>query len=660
MDQGKKLNLNKYAFLDYLKGDIFAWLNCNENYQTAAKEDSQLRELTPWRYKDEEDVYTNQDHESEDTERYGLDLSKELPDQIKAGLRVGEFSEIWAKVNYPDYKFITIDKQTNLENIEYTKDALRNEKVVIFEATFTYNDFVTRTDILVKDGDKVKIIEVKGSSSPKLVYGYDLFFQKEIIERSNPEYTGWEYTLLLLNKEYIHSSDFSDEETAEGVFVNIDYIANGGLGSRKFKHLDGQEIKWTHSVNDLWMNKLNDWIDEPVFEEDGGRTTIFTFKIEEFLNSHLIETMRSEFDSNLERIKEIQLMDRPPVLEFEKRNNQFMSSDYMNWAFNVSGVYNTEDDSVFDFKGNTVNFEKKCQFFNEGLLGMGEPSLSEVTSKKLQKNYSNIDKESEESIIADFIMVPVGNKVSEYGTIIQRHYRNKEEHLIHRNGILDEISKYEEGIIYMYDFETANLAIPVVDGTKPYEQVVYQYSIHVILDPKDYDFKKMHNVVHYEWLAENRKDFHIDAWKNFVKVFEKHGEGTYVAWNDSFEKGCLRRAQTEHLNDNEIKWIDRIADETIDLMVPFRNKYYYHKDLKGSYSIKYAGPHFAEEINYKDLPLVQRGDQSAAVAKKWLRDESEQSEQEWKMAREGMLKYCEYDTLLMVAILQRLKEKIND
>ncbi len=656
MNNNKKLNLNKYAYLDYLKGDIFAWLNCNENYQKAAQEDKILREATPWRYTDEEDSSTNENFESDNAERYGLDLSKELPDQIKAGLRVGEYSESWAKANYPNHEVININKQTNVENVAMTKDALTKDNVIIFEATFSYNDFVIRTDLLIKTDGQYEVIEVKGSTKPKLVYGYDLFFQKEIIERSNPEYIDWEYSLLILDKTYIHNKNYSIEEVANNVFVNVDYISNGELSKRKFKLGDEKvDIKWSDETNHHWLNTLVDWDEDgPIFQEKRGASKVFTFSIEDFFNTSLIEKEIKEFDNILERIKEIQLMDEPPLLELEDRNNRFMSSDYMVWAQHRRGIFDFEDDSVFEFRGNTINFNAKCELFKKGIKTMGQTTNSQITPNNLDVE----DDESEESIILDFIN-DISGKVSKYSTIIQKHYRNKEEYLLHRDGIYEELDKYTEGPIYMYDFETANLAIPRVDGTKPYEQVVYQYSIHVILDPSDYDFESMHNVKHYEWLAEEKDNFHVDGWKEFVKVFEQHGPGIYVAWNDSFEKGCLRRAQTEFLNDDEISWIDTIQNETIDLMIPFRKKYYYHKDLKGSYSIKYAGPHFAKEINYKDLPLVQRGDQSAAVAKEWLRDDSEESDLKWKERRQGMLKYCEYDTLLMVAILQRLQERVK-
>ncbi len=658
MESNKKLNLNKYAYLDHLKGDIFVWLTCNENFQKASKEDEKLRESAPWRYDSEEEKLNNKIFESEDADRYGFDLSNELPDQIKSGLRVGEYSELWAKSQkeWKNHEFVYINKQTNLENVEYTKEVLTRENVVVFEATFTYNEFVARTDILVKTGNEFKVIEVKGSTSPKFVYGYDLFYQKEIIERSNPEYAGWNYSLLLLDKRYIHSITSSPEKVASDVFINIDYMSNGNLKKRMHKN---EYVTWDYDFNSVYERTLIDWVDEPKFDNP-GRGKIFTFKIQQFFDSYFMKKESKAFDNKLERIKEIQLMDEPPKLEFEKRNNQFLNSDYMNWALDVSGAYDTEGHSIFDFKGKSVNFEDKCKFFKEGLKEMNQLSNSQIAPGSLTKEFDDIDKETPESIILRFLSAEYGTTVSKYATIIQRAYADKEESLLHRKSLDIELDIYKRSPIYMYDFETANLAIPAADGTKPYDQVVYQYSVHVILDANDYDFKTMKNVVHYEWLAQDRNNFHLEAWKEFIQIFKKHGEGVYVAWNKSFEKGCIRKAQTDLLNNEEIELLGRIGDETEDLMIPFKEKYYYHKDLKGSCSIKFVGPHFAEEINYKDLPLVQRGDQSAAVAKKWLRDNSEESDKEWLSVREGMLKYCEYDTLLMVAILQRVKERAND
>ncbi len=650
---GKKLNLNKYAYLDYLKGDVFAWLTCNENYQKAAKEDKVLRDTTPWRYDDPED---EMELEENSHERYGKDAP--TPDQILAGLRVGEYSEIWAKNKWPNHKVVNVNLNTNLENIEMTKSALENDNVIIFEGTFTYKNFYIRTDILVKTGNEIKVIEVKATSSPKEVHAFDIFFQREIIERGNDNYKGWDYSLLILNKQYIHNQDWNNKElrhkVAEGVFINIDYTTNGTLSERKPEGED-YKVKWSHSNNIHFFNNLDNTQEYPAFVDKRGRAKNFTFPITQFFESSLVEKLQKNFDTDLERIAEIQMLDEAPSLEFEDRNNKFMNSDYFNWALNNSGVYDVEGMSVFDLR--KINFTTKVKLMKEGKLDVDNVNVSDISPKVFQDDKYNT-KETD-GLIKSFIEMGMPNKkTSSYNGIIQKHFYNKEDSLIHEQGIKMELSKYNEGPIYMYDFETANLAIPFAEGTAPYEQVVYQYSIHVILDPNNFDFETNKNVLHYEWLAQDKKTFHIDAWKNFIEVFKTHGKGTYVAWNKSFEQGCISRAQTDLLNDLEKDLLDEIRTETEDLMLAFQNKYYYHKELKGSYSIKYAGPHFAPEINYKNLNNVQKGDQSAAVAKKWLRLNSEEGDAEWEGMRSDMLKYCEYDTLLMVAIFQRMKERL--
>lgn len=664
MSDSKKLNLSKYAFLDYLKGDIFAWLNCNDNFQLASQEDEQLRSLTPWRYESDDSDDFDLD-EYYNNIRYGveedIDLLQELPDQIKAGIRVGEYSEIWAKQKWPNHEPITISGIGNEENTAETLKHLKSDKdLIIFEATFAYNDFHIRTDIIVKTGDEFKVIEVKGSTSTKLIYGLDLLFQKLIIEASNEEFIGWDYSLLLLNKDYVHNSSFSKEKKASEVFINTNMVTNAHkLGKKKIPEYDpSKSTSWSLPLNGYWQNNLLDWIDfdtPPSFEKN-MRGKNFTFPIDQFFDSFLAQMFEMELDEHLERIKEIQLMDTPPKLEFEDRNNKFMNSDYMIWALTASGAYDVEN-SIFDFRGTKVNWKTKCEMFRSGIRNMNEPDIDMIVPNTLLDKIKGM---TDEQAIMHFLSSD-GAGAAGYSTIIQRNYANKNENLKHRGMLISELSKYNQGPIYMYDFETANLAIPEVDGSSPYEQIVYQFSIHVILDPKNYDFETMKNIKHYEWLAQDRDGFHLECWEEFVKVFMKHGEGIYVAWNDSFEKNCLLRALENWDFDEEIEgWMKEIQMETIDLMIPFRSKYYYHKDLKGSYSIKYAGPHFAPEINYKDLNMVQKGDQSAAVAKMWLRDRSEQSDLDWQKRRKDMLKYCEYDTLLMVAILQRLQEEVKD
>jgi hypothetical protein len=61
------------------------------------------------------------------------------------------------------------------------------------------------------------------------------------------------------------------------------------------------------------------------------------------------------------------------------------------------------------------------------------------------------------------------------------------EGLITFDSHIKELLEEYHGVVYMYDFETYKTAIPIQLGSKPYEQVPYQYSIHVILDADDFD-----------------------------------------------------------------------------------------------------------------------------------------------------------------------------
>ena len=97
-----------------------------------------------------------------------------------------------------------------------------------------------------------------------------------------------------------------------------------------------------------------------------------------------------------------------------------------------------------------------------------------------------------------------------------------------------------------------------------------------------------------------------------------------------------------------------IYDNMKDLMVPFKNRDYYMKEFKGSYSIKYVLPALypdEEDLNYHNLDMVHNGSE-AMISYSNL---SSLSKEEQKILRVNMLKYCTLDTYAMVKILTKLK-----
>ncbi|MDX2469995.1 MAG: hypothetical protein QNL04_05395 [SAR324 cluster bacterium] len=101
-----------------------------------------------------------------------------------------------------------------------------------------------------------------------------------------------------------------------------------------------------------------------------------------------------------------------------------------------------------------------------------------------------------------------------------------------------------------------------------------------------------------------------------------------------------------------------LNERFIDLIVPFRSKYYYHPDFNGSFSIKSVLPAMFPsdpELDYKKLDIQNGGMAMETFANlHLLKDPTER-----KTIREGLLAYCKLDTLAMVRIYTHLAQSIK-
>ena len=127
-------------------------------------------------------------------------------DSFLAALAQGGFQvEALARMHYPNGIFIDTEHYDYLKAAELTKKALAQEDVIIYEAAFLFDGMFIRTDILVKNGNRIKLIEVKAKSfdstddylflgkrggivSGWKPYLFDLAFQKYVILLSRPDF----------------------------------------------------------------------------------------------------------------------------------------------------------------------------------------------------------------------------------------------------------------------------------------------------------------------------------------------------------------------------------------------------------------------------------------------------------------------------------------
>lgn len=187
--------------------------------------------------------------------------------------------------------------------------------------------------------------------------------------------------------------------------------------------------------------------------------------------------------------------------------------------------------------------------------------------------------------------------------------------------------------LYYLDFETVNPAVPLWDGCKPYQQIPFQYSLHVVSSDG--------TIKHFEYLGSGIDDPRVLLKEKLVS--ELGSSGTIIAHNASFEKKVL--------SDLGLDYDLRFAD----LIDPFRNFWYYSPLQHGSCSIKKVLPALIGK-DYSTLVIQEGG----TAQREWMRITfTDTDSEDLNSTREALLAYCEQDTLAMVEIVQVLREKVN-
>ena len=203
--------------------------------------------------------------------------------------------------------------------------------------------------------------------------------------------------------------------------------------------------------------------------------------------------------------------------------------------------------------------------------------------------------------------------------------------------------------LYFIDFETFQLPIPEYEGTWPYQQIPFQYSLHVIRGENE-------EVEHREFLAEiDDKDFIRHFAESMIKDIPDNG--SVIVYNQSFEH--TRINELARMFPDLEEELMRINSNMVDFEVPFSKRQYYIKEMQGSSSIKKVLPALYPddpELDYHNLKVVHNGEEASNT----FLSLREKPKKEQKEIREGLLKYCELDTLAMVKIWEKFKEVIGE
>jgi len=208
--------------------------------------------------------------------------------------------------------------------------------------------------------------------------------------------------------------------------------------------------------------------------------------------------------------------------------------------------------------------------------------------------------------------------------------------------------------LYFLDYETFPAAIPRFSGYSPYQQIPFQYSLHVLsspeVEPEHFDFL---------YTEEN------DPSESFARSLMSHigPKGSVIVWHKSFE--CSRNKEIGERVPESKKFFDDINFRTYDLEDIFKKQHYVHKDFKGSSSIKKVLPVLVPALSYSELEIKEGG----TAAESWnriinaksqtLNTDSKSLTLDTKKVEKDLREYCKLDTYAMYAVWRELHRIVN-
>jgi hypothetical protein len=197
--------------------------------------------------------------------------------------------------------------------------------------------------------------------------------------------------------------------------------------------------------------------------------------------------------------------------------------------------------------------------------------------------------------------------------------------------------------LYFLDYETVSSALPMFNGCTPFQQIPFQYSLHVLREPNG-------ELEHYEYLGRDNAN---PPMPELLASLRSHigVTGSVIVWYKVFETG--RNTEMGRAYPEYAEFLNGVNDRVFDLMDVFSKQYFVHHDFKGSSSIKYVLPVLVPEFSYKEMDI-----QNGLVASiRWYDAVmGVADEQQAGKTYEALLKYCCLDTLAMVKIYEYLRK----
>ena len=627
-------------------------------------------------------------------------------DPFLQALASGGFQvEEYARLQYPGG--VLIEDPQDRKNYDYhdladqTSELLKQENVVIYEAAFYIDDLFIRTDVLVKKGTHIQLIEVKAKSldpsenynfvrkSKKIVsnwkpYLFDLAFQTYVTQRCLPTYKITPYLCLV---------DKTKSATVDGLnqFFRVKKDPNNRTGVT---------IK-VDDISQLGENILHqENLSEVISKIHNGEYTYY-----DNLNFHEAIKLLSEIRTKNYYPNWPAQFSACKKCEFKKDDSEDGKKKQSGFEYCFKTQYQWTDQ---DFKKPTIfnvwNL-KDPKLMQQGKLFKSQLSPEDIKYKEAvgklsptERQWLQIEKERNDDF-TEFVDV---------------------------EGLKAEMDTWIYPLHFI-DFETSTVPLPFHTGRKPYEQIAFQYSHHIYYEDGHVEHAN-------EYINSNAGEFPNFKFVESLQQSLSKDEGTIFKFS-THENTILNAIRTQLKasdapnKESLISFIEAISHPTKDNLdkwdIPTRkfNKgtrdmvdlckviinYYYNPLTFGSNSIKKVLPavlkssQFVQEkyskpigdigvssknlpndhiwltkqgnkiiSPYKTLPPVHQNisqeeiearlsnienidDGGAALTAYGKMQYTNMTEKERQDISDALKRYCELDTLAMVMIYEHLK-----
>lgn len=622
--------------------------------------------------------------------------NKKQEDPFLLALAEGGFQiEEYARLHYPNGILLEGNDGDYQLLWDQTQELLKHENIVIYEAAFLQDGLFVRTDILVKTGNNIQLIEVKSKSfDPNddyifigkrgdllagwKPYLFDIAFQKHVIQLCYPS---WRIDSFMM------MADKSKIATINGLnqFFRVTKKAGNRTGVLKTidsLHMAGNSVLGTKKVTDI---------------------------INLIINDKLAYSTELNFSIAVRLLKE-----------------NYLNNKYTNWPTSFSckscEFVTTDEDT-----GLKSGF-KECfqQQQNWGELEFNKPKIFDVWSFRkgnelFSKGIYFMDQLTEENIGLKVEADKLSMSERQWIQITKQVNLDNTIH-IDTEGIKNEMNTWNYPLHFI-DFETSAVPLPFNVGRKPYEQIAFQFSLHT--------YHEDGRIEHAQQYLNNTKGVFPNF--DFIRALKDAigGDMGTIFRYSNHENTILNAIYQQLSNSNEadavelmdfIKTISHSKSDSVEKWQGERDmvdlwemvkKYYYNPLTKGSNSIKYVLPailnscsflqkkysNSIKEIGlsshnfpdthiwlttdatvfenpYKKLPklfeewspeeldevvsgIEEVADGGAALTAYGKMQYTDISEAELAELSTALLKYCELDTLAMVMLFEHLKQQIQ-